>query len=666
MFTDYLYQTINDNLVTDTSLFPDLSARQVRKAIRYVKSSQALPDDGIETIVARFLFAKTLKNLLENPKSDLSVELADKDSLRETLQQAYLYSIEMINKHFGRKFVAPMPGPFVVPDITAIVGTLEKPLAEGTYGEVYSTSKGYAVKKFLATTLDESTMRETSILRYLDHPNVINLVAMQLEPPNIAMPLAAGTLEGLQLDKEKRKWYFYQLFRGLAYCHNKHVWHQDLKPANVLLFDDPSISGQLVKLADFGLALPYARQGDNYTTVVSLWWRAPELLLDDKNYSGAVDVWSLGVMLMDALIGDQLLAGDSEHNELEKIFKLLGTPTESDWPGVTIRLETKGVASFKFSRGLDAEIGKVDPDEMEVINNTVTWPNKRMSALDVLKLSYFDAVRDKIETEIPAAPITVQSCGKMMLNEQQKIIQQTWFKEKNRQRIYGWLWEVKKSFWLRNRTFFFAIYLMDLVAGHLSITRVELQKYVVACAFISSDLYEDYVRAESDWVVISAQAYTVKQLLEAKRNILSQLDFKLVIPTCSDFIFHYIKDSGYSKEQHKQILYYALMLMFNYSYAAQYSQAQIAQIAIEAVGLAPECLSDMTRLYDTALREYFAQFKPLPSLEQDHQNYYLPTVVEAKEELPAAPVAVLGTTELVEAKEALPAGLVELPGTKEP
>ncbi len=634
MFTDYLYQTVKDNLFTDTSLFPDLSAKQVCKAIRYVKSVRPLPDNGIETIVARFLFAKTLKNLLENPKSDLSVKLLDKDSLRKTLQQTYLYSIEMINNHFGRKFVAPMPGPFMVPDITAIVGTLEKKLAEGSSGIVYSTSKSYAVKKFRATELDKSTMRETSILRYLDHPNVINLVAMQLEPPSIAMPLAAGTLEGLQLDKEKRQWYFYQLFRGLAYCHNKYVWHLDLKPANVLLFDDPSISGQVVKLADFGLALPYARQGNNDTDVVTTYWRAPELFLKDQNYSGAVDVWSLGVMLMDVLVGKHVLAATSEIDELEKIFQLLGTPTESDWPGVTTLPDWGLVTSFpSFSRGLDTEIGKLDPDEMEVINHTVTWPNKRMSALDVLKLSYFNAVRDKIETQIPAAPITVQSCGKMMLNEQQKIIQQTWFNIQSRQKLYGWLWEVKKHFIMNDRTFFFAIYLMDLIASR-TFNQLELQTYGSAATLISNDLYGWETVTETDFAIVIIGKFFTKEeqqvvelLRTAKRNILTTLDFELVIPTCSDFIFHYIKDSGYSNEQHKQILYYALMLMFNYSYAAQYSQAQIAQIAIEAGGLAPECLSDMTRLYDTALQEYFVKFE-LPStppitFEQDEPDWEL-------------------------------------------
>nr|QBK87314.1 MAG: cyclin-dependent protein kinase [Marseillevirus LCMAC201] len=614
MFTDYLYLTINDHLITDTSLFPDLSAKQARRAVRYIKNKQVLPENGIESTVARFLFAKTLKDLLENPKSDLSVELLDKNSLRKTLQQAYLHSIEMINNHFGRKLVAPMPGPFVVPALGAIIGKREKKIAEGSYGAVYSTSKGYAVKIFLEGELDSPTMRETAILRYLDHPNVINLVAMQLKPPIIAMPLAAGTMDSLQLNKEKRKWYFYQLFRGLAYCHSKHVWHRDLKPDNVLVFDDPSISDQLVKLTDFGLSIPYSRQGRNYTNVVTLWWRAPELLLGDPNYSGAVDVWSLGVMLMDSILGKYSLAGNNKIDELYKIFQLLGIPTEADWPGVTklpYWVKTLPGSDFAktiigtWSRSLEAKIISAD-DELEVINNTVTWPNKRMSALDVLKLPYFNSVRDKVETQIPAAPITLQPCGDMMLNDQQQIVKQDWFDK--RQIIYEWLWIVKQKFKLTERTFFFAIYLMDLVASRIEIERKNQQKYAAATLLISSELYEREIPENEDFVSIAAKAFTIQELLTAKRVVLTKMDFGLVIPTCSDFIFHYTEDSGYNTEKHQQILYYALMLMLNYSYAAQYSQAQIAQIAIEALGLTPKCLNGMIKLYDEGIEKYFVEF----------------------------------------------------------
>ena len=490
MFTDYLYQTVNDNLLTDTNLFPDLSSEQVEKAISYIKSSQPLPTDGIEIILARFLFAKTIKYLLENPKSDLSIELTDNYGLRKNLQQVYLYSIKMINDHFGHQLIAPMPGPFVVPDLGNVVGILQKEIARGTYGKVYMTTRGYAVKTFFREALDSSTMRETSILRYLDHPNVINLVAMQLEPPQIAMPLASGTLRDIDTyrpgrkeeRKEERKWYFYQIFRGLAYCHSKHVWHRDLKPENVLLFDDSALAryGQIAKIADFGLAIPYARQGNNSTKVVTIWWRAPELLLGDTDYSGAVDVWSLGLMLMDAILGSSPLAASDTLGMMENIFRLLGTPTETDWPGITTLPDWDKMSYFrKFSNTLDASI-QADPDELEVIKNTVTWPNRRMSALDVLKLPYFDSVRDMIETQIPAAPITVQPCGQMMLNEQQKIIKQNWFVEDHRKKLYEWLWEVKAMVKLTEQTFFMAIFLMDLIIRHTPIEKSKLKKYASA------------------------------------------------------------------------------------------------------------------------------------------------------------------------------------------
>ena len=510
-----------------------------------------------------------------------------------------------------------MPGPFVVPNLTAVIGIRKKEIARGTYGRVYSTSKDYAVKTFLSKELNPSTMRETSILRYLDHPNVINLVAMQLEPPRIAMPLAFGTLKNVQLSKEKRMWYFYQLFRGLAYCHNKYVWHRDLKPENILLFDDSALArfGQIAKLADFGLSIPYARQGDNDTEVVSLRWRAPELLLGDRDYSGAIDVWSMGVMLMDAILGRPTLQSYSDHAELKKIFQLLGTPSETDWPGVT---KLPDWPSFHpFSSTLDATI-QADPDELEVIKNTVTWPNHRISALDVLKLSYFDTVRDTIETQIPAAPITVQPCGVMMLNEQQKIIKQDWF-EPHRQKLYEQLWVTRIH--MSDRTIFLAMFLMDLFCSRTVIETSALSQYTFAALFIAADLYYQVTLTYDDVIWLYRYNYSEKyidahkdtffndkELHDAKNNIIAQFDFKLVMPTCSDSIFHYTEDSGYSSEQYQQIVYHTVMLMLNYSYAIQYTQAQIAQIAIEAVELKPECLRDTTQLYDESIQKYFSRF----------------------------------------------------------
>eukprot|EP00959_Pyramimonas_sp_CCMP1952_P433559 9079085-Pyramimonas_sp.AAC.1 len=120
-----------------------------------------------------------------------------------------------------------------------------------------------------------------------------------------------------------------QLLEGVAYLHDNWVLHRDLKTSNILYNN----KGDL-KICDFGLARQYGSPLRPYThMVVTLWYRAPELLLGTKLYSTAVDIWSLGCIMAELLSKEPLLNGRTEIEQLDKMFKLLGTPNEKIWPG---------------------------------------------------------------------------------------------------------------------------------------------------------------------------------------------------------------------------------------------------------------------------------------------------------------------------------------------
>ncbi|VDK26761.1 unnamed protein product, partial [Taenia asiatica] len=117
------------------------------------------------------------------------------------------------------------------------------------------------------------------------------------------------------------KSFIYQMLQALRYCHVRHIIHCDLKPQNVLV----NVNWSVVKLADFGMARSFVRH-----SAVS----RPKILLGGAVYCCGVDVWSMGCMFAEMATGDPLFCGDSEVDQLYKIFRMKRTPTEETWPGV--------------------------------------------------------------------------------------------------------------------------------------------------------------------------------------------------------------------------------------------------------------------------------------------------------------------------------------------
>ncbi|RMC18446.1 hypothetical protein DUI87_04334 [Hirundo rustica rustica] len=128
--------------------------------------------------------------------------------------------------------------------------------------------------------------------------------------------------------------FVFQLLHGLAYIHQQHILHRDLKPQNLLI----SCLGEL-KLADFGLARAQSIPRQTYSSeIVTLWYHPPDVLLGATAYSSGIDIRSAGCIFVVMIQGQPIFAATSgTHEQLEKIWAVLGVPTEDTWPGLSKR-----------------------------------------------------------------------------------------------------------------------------------------------------------------------------------------------------------------------------------------------------------------------------------------------------------------------------------------
>ncbi|CAK7322461.1 unnamed protein product [Dovyalis caffra] len=220
-------------------------------------------------------------------------------------------------------------------------------IGQGTYSNVYkardvTSDKIVAIKKVRFDSSDPESVkfmsREILILRRLDHPNIIKLEGLIASQTSSSLYLVLeymehdltglASLPGIKFTEAQIKCYMQQLLSGLNHCHTHSVLHRDVKGSN-LLIDDNGI----LKIADFGLASFFDPRSSAPLTsrVVTLWYRAPELLLGASRYGVAVDLWSAGCILGELYSGKPILPGRTEVEQLHKIFKLCGSPSEDYW-----------------------------------------------------------------------------------------------------------------------------------------------------------------------------------------------------------------------------------------------------------------------------------------------------------------------------------------------
>lgn len=193
------------------------------------------------------------------------------------------------------------------------------------------------------------------------------------------------------------KLYMYQLARALTYLHEVGICHRDIKPQNLLI--DPNT--QQLKLCDFGSAKRLIKGESNVAYICSRYYRAPELIFGATEYTTQIDVWSLGCVFAELLLGRPLFPGESGVDQLVEIIKILGTPTKEQ-----IMLMNPNYTEFKFPQVKAHAWHKVfrsrtPPDAIDLISKVLIYdPKERLRAVDILTHSFFDELKDP-KTKLP-------------------------------------------------------------------------------------------------------------------------------------------------------------------------------------------------------------------------------------------------------------------------
>lgn len=291
-------------------------------------------------------------------------------------------------------------------------------IGEGTYGVVFKgknkkTGEIVAMKKIRLESEDEgvpsTAIREISLLKELQHPNIVCLMDVLMQEAKLYLIFEFLTMDlkkymdtnipkDGQMDPKLMKSYTYQLMQGLLFCHQRRVLHRDLKPQNLLIDKNGCI-----KIADFGLARAFGIPVRVYThEVVTLWYRAPEVLLGSPKYSCPIDIWSIGTIFAEMANRRPLFQGDSEIDQLFRIFRVLRTPSEELWPGVTQLPDFKATFPNWTTLNLKTSMKKMEPAGLELLEMMLVYdPSKRISAKKALLHPYFD---DLDKNTLPAKP----------------------------------------------------------------------------------------------------------------------------------------------------------------------------------------------------------------------------------------------------------------------
>nr|XP_043616688.1 protein IMPAIRED IN BABA-INDUCED STERILITY 1-like [Erigeron canadensis] len=279
-------------------------------------------------------------------------------------------------------------------------------VGQGTYSSVYRArhiegGRMVALKKVRFDNSKPDSVkfmaREITLLRMLDHPNIMKLEGIITSPLSSHVYLVfeymehdlSGVLSSpdIQFNDSQIKCYMRQLLKGVEHCHSHGILHRDIKTSNILVNNKG-----ILKIGDFGLAKFHSPNSGEPLTghVVTLWYRPPELLLGCTQYGPYVDLWSVGCVFAELFLGKPILKGQTEVEQLHQIYKLCGTPPDEYWNKSKLPLAKMFKPHHAYESTLRERCKQLPETAVNLIEKLLSVePCMRGSARSALESEYF-------------------------------------------------------------------------------------------------------------------------------------------------------------------------------------------------------------------------------------------------------------------------------------
>lgn len=244
-----------------------------------------------------------------------------------------------------------------------------------------------------------TAIREISLMKELNYENIVTLydvihtenkltLVFEYMDKDLKKYMEVHGNNGA-LDLKVVKLFMFQLLKGIMFCHDNSVLHRDLKPQNLLINN----KGEL-KIGDFGLARAFGIPFNTFSNeVVTLWYRAPDVLLGSRSYNTSIDIWSAGCIFAEMCTGRPLFPGAAGDDQLNKVFRLMGTPTNRTWPDVENYANYKKTWQHYVPQDLRVMVPSLDSMGLNLLTNLLQMrPEARITARQALQHPWFHEI----------------------------------------------------------------------------------------------------------------------------------------------------------------------------------------------------------------------------------------------------------------------------------